>query len=81
MSRKVHYARLQTGAYVVGAGELGTVLPPNTKTLSELTMHTSESALHVNFIYRGIKKELMIPFGNVILMELSPEEAKPKSSK
>jgi hypothetical protein len=43
-------------------------------------MSEDGQALTLHFTYRGFKKELYIPFGNVILMELAPEEA-PKKAK
>jgi hypothetical protein len=73
MNRAVTYARLQTNAYIVGAGELGTVFPVPNKTLDGLTMNTSKEGLSIKFAYRGIRKELLIPYGNVILMELAPD--------
>lgn len=73
MSRKVKYARLQTNAYVVGAGELGTVFPLPNKTLDNLSMTTQDSGLNISFTYRGLQKELLIPYGNVVIMELAPE--------
>jgi len=73
MSRKVTYARLQTNAYVVGAGELGTVFPIPNKTLENLSMSAQDGALSISFRYRGLAKELLIPYGNVVLMEVSPE--------
>lgn len=69
---KVIYAKLQTEAYIPGAGALGTTFPPNTKTLENLTMTADDTTLAVSFTYRGLKKKLLIPFGNVILMEVAP---------
>lgn len=76
MARKVIYARLQTEAYVPGAGGLGTVFPSQTKTLEGLEMTSGDGSLIMSFTYRGLKKELEIPKTNVVVMELAPEEAK-----
>ncbi len=73
MHRKVTYARLQTEAYVVGAGGLGSVFPSQSKTLENLTMLAQDSTLSIAFTYRGLKKELLIPYANVVLMEVAPE--------
>jgi hypothetical protein len=72
-NRAVKYARLQTNAYVVGAGELGTVFPPQTKVLEGLTMAVSDLGLMISFKYQGHTKELLIPLANVSLMELASE--------
>ena len=81
VNRKVTYARLQTEAYVVGAGGLGTVFPPLGKTFDKLTMNTSDLGLSIKFLYKGLQKDLLIPYGNVVLMELEPEEKKVNESK
>ncbi len=78
MSRKVTYARLQTEAYVTGAGSLGNVFPSQNKTLESLSMSTQVEGLNISFIYRGLKKELLIPYANVIIMELAPVEESKK---
>jgi hypothetical protein len=72
------YAKLQTEAYVPGAGSLGTTFPSNTKTLENLSMVTHDTSLSITFTYRGIKKELLVPHTNVVLMDVAPEES-PKS--
>jgi len=78
MNRQVKYARMQTGVYIPGlAGELGTVFPPSNKTLDNLTMVTTVEGLHISFIYKNVGKELLIPYANVALMDLLPEEPKP----
>lgn len=73
MNRTVLYARLQTEAYVVGAGSLGNVFPSQSKTLKNLSMTALDQGLNISFEYSGLKKELLIPLANVILMELAPE--------
>lgn len=79
-NRIVTYARLQTEAYVVGVGGLGTVFPPLNKTLDNINMKTTELGLSVTFVYSGAKKELLIPYGNVALMELTLEDKKKNES-
>lgn len=74
--RTVTYARLQTSAYVIGAGELGVVFPNPNKTLDQLEMQTTNDGLDIKFIYRGVKKNLLVPYANVALMELAPEDKK-----
>lgn len=74
MNRKVVYARLHAGAYVPGAGELGTTFPSQSKTLENLSMNTAELGLHISFTYRGVNKEVIIPAANVIIMELATDE-------
>lgn len=79
-NRTVTYARLQTEAYVVGAGGLGTVFPPLGKTFDNISMKTTDLGLSISFLYKGLKKELLIPYGNVVLMELAPEDKKKNES-
>ena len=81
VNRTVTYARLQTEAYVVGAGGLGTVFPPMGKTFESLNMQTTDLGLNISFLYKGLRKELLIPYGNVVLMELEPESKKNESKK
>lgn len=74
MNRKVTYARLHQNAYVPGAGELGNVLPPQSKTLDHLSMTAVDSGLILAFTYKGIHLEALIPSANVIIMTLAKEE-------
>lgn len=76
MSRKVTYARLHQTAYIPGAGEVGNVFPPQSKTLENLEMTSTIEGLTVTFQYRGARIEALIPSANVIIMTLAPE---PKS--
>lgn len=75
MNKKVIYAKLQTEAHVPSAGGLGTVFPPQSKTLEHLSMTALESVLSISFTYRGVKKELLVPYGNVVLMEVAPSDS------
>lgn len=80
MNRKVKYARLQTGMYIPGlTGELGTVLPPQNKTLDNLVMTAFESGIIVDFSYKGTNKSILIPYGNLVLADLILEPA-PKTT-
>ena len=81
MNRIVTYARLQTEAYIPGTGGLGTVFPPPGKTLENLVMTALDSAMYISFNYKGIARELLVPYGNVVLMELSPIEVQAKNLK
>lgn len=74
MNRKVLYARLQTNAYLPGAGELGSVFPSQTKTLDNLNMSVSALGLEISFSYRGLNKNALVPLANVVLMDVVPEE-------
>lgn len=78
MNRKVTYARLHTEAYVPGTGSIGTVLPPSGKTLDNLSMSATDSGLLVEFSFKAVKHEILIPSANVVLMTLAPEESKAK---
>jgi hypothetical protein len=76
MNRQVLYAKLQTGAYVVGAGDLGSTFPSQNKTLEDFNMSTDGLLLYIRFKYpKGSSKlhELAVPLANVIVMELDPE--------
>lgn len=75
MSRKVTYARLQTLMHVPGVCQLDPVFPQPNKTLDKLEMSTQETALFIEFVYKGQKVELLIPYGNVVGMRLAPEAA------
>lgn len=83
MSRKVTYARFHQNLYVPGAGELGTVFPPNTKTLENLSMTAEKEGLYISFIYKALKTELLIPLANVSIMTLAllEEKVSTKSTK
>lgn len=82
MSRKVLNARLHTNLFVQGAGQLGDTLPPGTKTLSKLEMElTAHEGLSVKFVAQGKPFEILIPAGNISMLNLAPEapkEEKPK---
>jgi hypothetical protein len=77
MKRKVIYAKLQTGVFVPGAGDLGTVFPPKSKTFKELSMELSHAdSLIVKFKYNEIKMSLMIPAANVVVASFVEETNK-----
>ena len=73
--RKVRYARTHQGLHVPGAGDLGNVFPPQSKTLSNLEMTIDELGLHISFEYKKLKNEILVPSANVVLASLFPEEA------
>lgn len=76
MSRKVIFARLQTTAHIPSVGNLENTFPPASKNLKDLDMVTTPDGLSIKFNYMSVKKELLVPFANIILMELAPEEKK-----
>jgi hypothetical protein len=85
MHRQVKYARLQTALDLPGTvGGLGTTLPPTNKTLFDLKMEALDGGLLVNFDFLPpgamskvrMHKEILVPYPNVVLMELLPEERK-----
>lgn len=80
-NRKVIYARLHQGIYLPNAGDLGTVLPPSSKTLEHLAMVTDGDALFLDFTYRGIRNSALIPLANVAVLSLVPEEVKEPKAK
>lgn len=78
-SRKVTYVRFQTPLYIPNVGDLGNVQPGANKNLNELSMVSEDTFITMTFSFKGIKKELRVPHGNIVAMELAPEE--PKKSK
>lgn len=74
MNRKVLYARFHTPVFTKGSGSIGDVLPSNSKTLDNLDMHANPAGVSVKFSFKGKKTEILVPYGNVSLIELSPEE-------
>lgn len=74
MSRKVSYARTHQNVHVPHTGELGNVFPPQSKTLENLTMTVDSMGLTIEFTFKGLKQELLIPSANVVIMRLLPEE-------
>jgi hypothetical protein len=73
--RKVSHARFQTNLFLPGLGEIGNVLPSYTKTFSGLDMTTSPDGLVIKFNVPSTKaqKEVLVPFANIVFMELSGE--------
>ncbi len=78
MNRKVSYARFHAELFFPGTSELGIVLPPMRKTLTDLEMTALPEGLLVKFSYKGLKKEVLIPHANIVNMELVPEAPKVK---
>lgn len=81
MSKKVIYARLQTEAYIPGIGSLGIVLPPQSKSLENLEMTATEYGLSVEFLYAARKTEVLVPYGNIVVMSVMPEKSILKPAK
>jgi hypothetical protein len=77
MSRKVKRLRLQTNIHISGAvGELGNVIPPNGKTLENLTMVSTSEGVELSFNFQGAKTEALVPYGNIALAEYVVEKVK-----
>lgn len=72
MGRSVTYARLHGNAYAPGVGELGNVFPSQSKTLDGLTMTTTDLGLSMEFSYKGVRHELLVPSANIVIMSLGP---------
>lgn len=81
MIRKVSYARFHKELFFTGTSELGIVMPPMRKTLDDLEMITDPDGLIIKFRYKGIKKEAMVPWSNIVNLELHPETPKAESKK
>jgi hypothetical protein len=77
VNRKVTYVRLHESAYSPATGDLGVVLPSQTKTMDNLSMHVEEIGLFLTFSFRGIRCEMLVPMANVKNMLLAPEDKPP----
>lgn len=69
---------MHTNLDVPNAMGLGTVLPPSGKTLENLEMIFKDTVVYATFKYRGFSKEIAIPLGNIVVLDLAPEEKKVK---
>lgn len=74
MNKKVRYARFQTSLFMPGINELGSVLPPINKQIQDLSMATTSIGLLVSLTLNGQPKAFIVPYGNIIGMELEPEQ-------
>lgn len=76
MSRKVIYTKFHQDLFVPGLGGVGFTLPSTAKSF-DLNMFTSEHGLMLELSFRGLKFDVVVPYANVVLMQLAPEEVKP----
>lgn len=68
MTRKVTYAKTQTGLFAPNIGDLGTVFPPQSKTLAGLSMELNVAdSLVITFSYGGRNHNILVPAANVVL--------------
>ena len=74
---KVIYAKLQTPFFSPGTGELGTVFPPQGKTLSELDMVKTVDGVEITFKYNARNQRIFIPNANLVGASLAPEVKSP----
>ena len=75
MSNKVVYAKTQTNIFVPGAGDLGTVFPPQGKTLAGLTMELDDNgSLVLKFKYNARNHKLVVSSANLVVSSLVSEE-------
>lgn len=72
--RKVKYARFHSNVYIIGAGELGVVLPTQSKTLESLNMNVEGSFLNVEFKFHGKPYNIGVPLSNVVAMDFELEK-------
>lgn len=79
MSQKVKHAIFQTDLFVKGVGTLGRTLPSGTKTLV-LSMFTQPEGLRLEFTQGGSVIKALVPYANVVIMELDKESAPPISA-
>lgn len=72
--RAISYAKLQTGTFIPGFGNIGDTLPPMGKTLNLQMLHT-DPGLYVNI--NNFKAEALIPWANVQVALYTSEEPNP----
>lgn len=74
--RKITYVKLHQAAFLPGVGEINSTLPAPNKSHKLDMFHTEEGVLlQIN------GKEALIPWPNVVIAALAPEEKAKKESK
>lgn len=82
MSRKVTYAKLHHPLFIPGIGELGSVFPPQSKTLSGLSMEVDENLnLTLSFKHTGVEREAGVPAATVAGVLYAPKPQAPAVAK
>lgn len=74
----VSHVKLQTAMHLPNVGEMGSSLPSVTKTVDNLTMFLTPEGLYVagSRVLSGRRNDFkaVIPYGNIVIMQLSEVE-------
>lgn len=76
MNRKVTFVRFHQGLHLPSVGNVGDSLPGNSKTYSKLDMWAYSAGLQIDIAYAGRSTCILVPWANVIVAELGPEQPK-----
>lgn len=74
MAKAVKRAQFHQSVFIEGIGNLGSQLPAVGKTIADLKMSTSEEGLVVEGKGQGGFRKAIIPYANVVIMELAQGE-------
>lgn len=69
----IKYAKVQTGLFIPGLGEMGTTLPPS-KTFSKFVMSLSNEGLLIETAFQNRSETWSVPYANVVLMVYGQKE-------
>lgn len=70
----VTHVKLQTAMHLPKVGEMGNTLPSVTKTVEGLSMYLTAEGLYVQGSRQGKSFKSVIPYGNIVIMELGAKE-------
>lgn len=73
-AKTVTRAHFHQSVFVTDLGNLGSSLPSNGRTIDGLKMSTSDEGLVVEGSWRGKKAKAVIPYANIVIMELDPKD-------
>lgn len=78
--RNIKYIRLHSIMHVPNVGQLDVTFPQSgAKTLKDLVMYKDGDGAFISFTHKGNKIDLFFPSGNIVGMQLEPDETKSSS--
>jgi hypothetical protein len=72
-SKKVTCAKFHQSLWTPSTGELGNTLPAKGKTIDKLDMQATDAGLIVSGLYNKRLFSALVPYGNIVVLELSIE--------
>lgn len=71
--REVTFLRLHNSLHIPGLGDIGSVFPPQNRTVESVVMTAVAEGVVIELKVKGSHAEILVTPGNILLAKLGPE--------